>query len=126
MKITITTEDNIFHIQLAGDLETKTFSVLKSTLLQAIIARKAQKEVWLDCSLLKSITTEAIEFLILYQHILKEHNINFLLIQLNQQIQYLFNTTQLDATLPVIPTKELAYYMYRSNHMLAQAPGLNS
>ncbi|MFT2011265.1 hypothetical protein ACMA1I_21520 [Pontibacter sp. 13R65] len=117
MKITFTTEDNIYHIQLVGDLEPKTFSVLRSTLLQAIIAKKANKEVWLDCSMLTSITPEAIEFLILYQYILKQRNINFLLIQLNQQIQYLFNTTQLDATIPVVPNKELAYYLYHSNQL---------
>ncbi|WP_187264135.1 STAS domain-containing protein [Pontibacter beigongshangensis] len=125
MKITFTTEGSIYHIQLVGILENKTFAVLKSMLLQVIVAKKAKKEVWIDCSMLQSITTEAIDFLTLYQHILKERNINFLLIQLNQQIQGLFNATQLDATLPVVPTKELAYYLYKSSQLLTSSTSAN-
>src|SRR5699024_8196162 len=116
MKLRCNSEGQIYHVKVMGMLDENAFPLLQAELESAIISGK--KAIWLDCTGLKGITSEAIAFLTLYQYILQEKGVYILIINLANHIQYLFNATQLDATIPVVPTKDLAYYMYRSDKEL--------
>jgi anti-anti-sigma factor len=113
MKIRCTSEGHIYHIRIQGFLDDTSFPLLQAELESAIITSK--KAIWLDCTNLKGMSAEAIAFLTLYQYILQEKGVYILIINLAYHIQFLFNTTQLDATIPVVPTIDLAYYMYQNN-----------
>ena len=113
MKIRSISEGKIYHVRMSGILDENSFPLLQAEMESAIISEK--KAIWLDCANLKTITSEAIAFLTLYQHILQEKGIYILIINLPHHIQFLFNATQLDATIPVLPTKDLAYYLHQNN-----------
>ncbi|WP_125185196.1 STAS domain-containing protein [Botryobacter ruber] len=113
MRIRTISEGKIYHVRLMGILDENTFPLLQAEMESAIISDK--KAIWLDFAGMTGITSEAIAFLTLYQHILQEKGIHILIINLPHHIQFLFNATQLDATIPVLPTKDLAYYMHQNN-----------
>ncbi|MDX5421974.1 MAG: STAS domain-containing protein [Hymenobacteraceae bacterium] len=105
-------DGGILLLQLTGVLATADTALLDST-IKAQTASGIQ-EVWLDCDALESVSTGALEYLTLCQHCLQEEGIHLLLVHLSHDIISLFKQVQLDATLPVMSTLEMAYASYRS------------